>query len=196
MKARRHNLSIQGKPGVITGVSLTGLIVIVNSLINQYTTGEGGTAFLPISFFEMLIAGIVLLFTVLCYFSIVLINRKHRRKGGFIGWEDSAKMIRKRFLFYLIVGGVFAVAALKIGDLKLVIPGALALYGLFCIRIQTFSHGNTNILGLFFVLQAILAYMIPSAAMVIAGVSMGGFHIVYAILLTVIPFRPRSPEGN
>ena len=196
MKSTRHNLSIQGKPGVISGVLLAGLMVLVHSLIKQYTSGEGGTAFLPISFFEMLIAGITFLFILVCYFSIVLINRKHRRKRGVSGWEVSSKEIRKRFLFYLVVGGIFAVTALKFGNLKLIIPCALALYGLFCIRIQSFSIGNTNILGLFFVLQAILAYLIPTAAMVIAAVSMGGFHIVYAILTAVIPSHRHSPADN
>lgn len=196
MENTRHNLSIHGIPGIITGVILTVLIFCLYYLFEFYALGESGIAFLPISFFEIFIVVVVFLFILLSYFCIVLINKKLRKKIGVKGWEQAAKTIRKRFLFYATVGLIFAYLAATFGYLKIIIPSALALYGLYCIRIQHFTTGNTNILGLFFVLQSIVAYLIPTASFIIAGISFGGFHLAYAVLSRTIPSRQHNPADS
>jgi hypothetical protein len=169
---------------------------LINYLLEQYAIGESAVGFLPISFFEMLIGAATLLFISCSYFIVLLTNRKARKKADASGWEKSAIKIRNYFLAYFIIGGILAILALKTGNIKLILPVALAIYGLFCIRIQNYSNGNTNILGLFFVLQAIMAYLIPEAALIIGGISFGGFHIVYGILLGISHSPQHSPEDS
>jgi len=78
-----HNLSLRGITGIFVGVISLIFIFGIHLLLSQYSSGSAGVSMLPISFFEILIFGISFLYILISYFTIVLINKRRRKKKLF-----------------------------------------------------------------------------------------------------------------
>jgi len=177
-----HNLSLHGITGILFGISSLLFIVLVNALINQFTSLSGATSVLPITFFEILIFASVLLFALITYLIIVFINKRRRRKSNLKGWEPNAKKIRLVFFIQFSILVSASYVCIQLGMLKLIIPLILLLYGLSCIIANNYTNGSTRILGLFFALQSMFVLFFPEVQFLLLGVAFAGFHIIYAAL--------------
>jgi len=177
-----HNISLQGVTGIIFGSISVLYTYFISFLVSQFTTASEGISLLPISFFEIVIALISLLYIVISYLTVVLINKRRRKKINLKGWELNSKIIVRIFLFLLFLGGILGYLFLKNGFLKLLIPMALILYGLGCILAKKQTIGASKIIGVFFILQGLLAYFNPNLMFYFFGIGFGGFHIIYGML--------------
>lgn len=179
LNTKTHNLSLRGIAGVLFGIICILFIVLINAFINQYTSSSGATSVLPISFFEILILIIAVLFALISYFLIVYVNKRRRKKIGLKGWEKNAKKIRIFFLIQFILVLFISYACIQAGMIKLIVPIALLTYGVSCIIIAPYTNGYSKILGLFFALQSLLAIFFPEVQFLLMGIAFGGFHMVY-----------------
>ncbi|MFK5957967.1 MAG: hypothetical protein QM495_03740 [Lutibacter sp.] len=182
MKPKIHNLSLNGVTGILFGIISTILIVLINILINQFTSSNGITSVLPISFLEitLLICGIFFVF--ISYLVIVFVNKRRRKKSNFKGWELNAKKIRLIFFIQFIVVICISYLCIQIGMLKLIVPILLLIYGISCILVNPFTNGYSTILGLFFALQSLLAMFFSEIQFLLLAIAFGGFHIIYGIV--------------
>jgi len=184
LKPKIHNLSLQGIPGILFGISSLLFIILINTLINQFTSSDGVTSVLPISFLEILILLSVILFVIIAYLFIVFINKRRRKKDNLKGWESNAKKIRLIFFIQFIVLISISYVCIQLGILKLIAPVILLTYGISCIIASHYTNGLSKILGLFFALQSVLAIFFPEVQFLLLGIAFGGFHIIYALFST------------
>jgi len=175
------NTSLGGKPGIFFGIISIGFIYLISFLTNQYSSGIG-VSFLPISFFEILLAVIILLFLVISYFAITLVNKKRRKKLGIVGWDSNSKTIRKVFIITFLLFFVATFIIYKNGSIKYILPLSLSFYGLACIVVKKLTNGPTFLLGLFFIAQAFLCLFQPNSMFLFWGISFGLGHIIYGAL--------------
>ncbi|MBL4939835.1 MAG: hypothetical protein JKY16_06145, partial [Lutibacter sp.] len=133
MNSKIHNLSLHGISGISFGVLSLIYSYLMDDLISQFTSSEGSLSVLPISFFELFLVIISILFIGLSYTMVVLINRKRRRKLKLKlklkGWELNAKIIRRIYLIHLIFGGIMVYFFMNYGLIKLIVPLSLIMYG-------------------------------------------------------------------
>ena len=176
-----HNLSLSGKPGIFFGIISICFIYLMSFLTDQYSSGFG-VSMLPISFFEILLATVVVLFLIISYITITRLNKKKRKKLGITGWDSKSKKIRKIFLFSLLLFCVGTFVIYTNGLIKYIFPLSLSIYGLACITIKNLTNGPTFPLGIFFMLQAFLCLLQPNIMFLIWGVTFGLGHIIYGVL--------------
>ena len=130
-----------------------------------------------------IILGIIsFLFILISYFTIVLINKKRRKKSGLINWAKNAKYIRKIFLIFLCLGGIITILLVNLGYIKLIIPASLILYGVSTIIVKKYTIGNSPLLGILFILNGLLAMVFPKQLFMIWTLAFGGYHIIYGSL--------------
>jgi len=184
LKPKTHNLSLQGITGILFGVISLLFVVLVNTLINHFTSSGGATSVLPITFFEILILLSFVLFVLISYLAIIFTNKRRRKKSNLKGWESNAKKIRLIFFVQFVVLISASYVCIELGILKLIVPIILLLYGVSCIIANHYTNGYSKILGFFFALQSMLALFFPEVQFLLLGVAFGGFHIIYAILNT------------
>lgn len=181
MNSKIHNLSLQGSSGIFFGILSLIYIFLIYSLINQFTISDGNLSVLPISFFEILLVIISILFIVISYTIVVLINRKRRRKLRLKGWELNSKKIGLVYLIHLILGGVMLYTLMNYGIIKLIVPASLILYGISSIIVNKYTFGKTNYLGLFFLINGLFSILFSELLFIFWGLAFGVYHIIYGM---------------
>lgn len=68
------------------------------------------------------------------------------------------------------------------GQIKLVIPASMILYGMAGILSNKRTFGATAILGFVFIILGILAIIFPNLAFYLWGFAFGVCHIVYGLI--------------
>lgn len=182
MNIKIHNLSLRGITGILTGIISLIYIYGIHLLLLQYASGSAGVSMLPISFFEMLIFGISFLYILISYFTIVLINKRKRKKLYLRKWDFKAKKIRRTYLFLLLLGGIILYFLMTNGLIKSVIPASLILYGIAGIISNKYTYGATALLGIIFLILGVLALLFPSLAFYLWGFAFGVCHIIYGLV--------------
>lgn len=182
MKNKIHNLSLRGIPGIFAGVISLIYIYGIHLLLSQYASGSAGVSMLPITFFEMLIFGVTLLYILISYITITLINRKRRKKIYLRKWDFKAKKIRRIYLVFLLLGGIILYFLMASGLLKFLIPTSLILYGIAGIISNKHTFGATAIMGFVFLILGGLAIVFPGFAFYIWGFCFGICHLVYGLI--------------
>lgn len=174
-----HKFTLQGITGIAISVILfIGLgtvyffITQFNSLVDFYP--------LPFLYFKYFIAGISLLVCLFCFYTIIYLNKYRAKKQHWYFNSAISKTIQKVFWITLFLSVVAGVLLIHSNYLELVIPASLLTYGVFCITVNKLTHGNSFILGLFFVLQSFLAVLFTEAAFLLAVIAFILFHVVYA----------------
>lgn len=182
MNKKIHNLSLRGITGILAGLISLIFIFGIHLLLSQYASGSSGVSMLPISFFEIVVFGVSFLYILISYFTIVLINKRRRKKLYLRKWDFKAKKIRRIYLVILLIGGIFLYFLMTNGLLKLIIPTSLILYGIAGIVSHKHTFGATAVLGLIFFILGVLAILFPSFAFYIWGFGFGICHIVYGVI--------------
>ncbi|SNR77656.1 DUF3810 domain-containing protein [Lutibacter flavus] len=178
----KHNLTLNGITGIIFGIFSIIFSWFIKLFLTNFSSGVGVAGFLPISFFEIILGVISLLFILISYFTVVLINKKRRKKIGLKGWDSKAKKIRKIFLALLLIGGIITLLLVKVGHIKLIIPTSLFLYGISSIVVKKYTVGNTILLGTLFILNGLLAMVFTKQLFMLWGMAFGVYHIIYGSL--------------
>jgi hypothetical protein len=181
LKTKFHNLSLQGIPGIIFGIISIIFIWTVQLILTDYSLGAEGIAMLPISFFEIFIAVFSVIYILISYFTITIINKRRRKKVNLKGWDINSKKIRNVFLSYLFAGGILTYFFVSEGYLKLIIPTSLILYGIACFLTNKYTLGASKILGLLLVLNGIAALLFPPLMFYLWGVGFGFYSIIYGL---------------
>jgi len=181
LKTKFHNLSLQGIPGIIFGIISIIFIWTVQLILTDYSLGAEGIAMLPISFFEIFIAVFSVIYILISYFTITIINKRRRKKVNLKGWDINSKKIRNVFLSYLFAGGILTYFFVSEGYLKLIIPTSLILYGIACFLTNKYTIGSSKILGLLLILNGIAAFLSPPFMFYLWGVGFGFYPIIYGI---------------
>ena len=182
MNLEKHNLTLQGITGIIFGIISIIFSWLIKQFLNSFSAGVGIAGFLPISFFEIILGIISILFIFISYFIIVLINKKKRKKIGLKRWDSKAIKIRKIFLLNLYLGGIITILLVKFGHIKLIIPTSLILYGISTILSKKYTIGNTFLLGILFIFNGLLAMVFPKQLFMLWTLAFGGYHIIYGSL--------------
>ncbi|NEW79377.1 MAG: hypothetical protein GZ086_08130 [Gelidibacter sp.] len=182
MNKRIHNLSLRGITGIFAGIFSLIFIFGIQLLFSQYASGSAGVSMLPISFFEILIFSISFLYILISYFTIILINKRRRKKIYLRKWDFKAKKIRRIYLVLLLLGGIILYFLMLGGKIKLVIPASMILYGIAGIISNKQTYGATAILGFIFISLGILAILFPNLAFYLWGFAFGICHIVYGLI--------------
>lgn len=180
LESKFHNFSLQGITGIIFGIISIIFIWFIKILLNSFSLGDEGVGMLPISFFEILMAIVALIYILICYFTIVLINKKRRKKLGLKGWEYSSKKIRNIFISFLITGGILTYSFVSEGNLKLIIPTSLILFGIASVITNKYTNSTTNIFGILFIVNGIVAILFPQFMFYVWGVAFGIYPIIYS----------------
>ncbi|WP_457617219.1 hypothetical protein [Lutibacter sp.] len=176
-----HNLSLRGNTGVLFGVISLLFIYLIAFFIAQFESGDVGVSMLPISFFELLLSVVSIVFVFISYLLIVLINKKKRKKLRLKKWDTNAKKIRLIYFLYVIILGVAIYFLETNGLLKLIVPVTIVGYGIFAIIAHKYTSGNTVILGIIFIIEGLVALMYPTLGFYLWGIAFGLNHIAYGI---------------
>ena len=182
MNKKIHNLSLRGSTGIFAGIFSLIFIFGIHLLLSQYASGSTGVSVLPISYFEILIFDISFLYILISYFTIVLINRRRRKKIYLRKWDFKAKKIRRIYLVFLLLGGIILYFLMTNGLLKLIIPTSMMLYGIAGIFSNIHTFGATAVLGLVFIILGILTIFFPNLSFYLWGFAFGICHIVYGLV--------------
>jgi len=177
---KNHNLSLQGISGIFYGVISLLYIYLLFSLIGQFSAGES-IGMLPISFFEIFLLILTLVYILISFLIIVQINKQRRKRFQFKGWEVNSQRILKMYTLFLILGGILTYILVSKGILKAIIPISLILYGVASIFVNKSTNGPTLILGLLFLTTGITAYFFPQYMFYLWAISFGVFHIIYGL---------------
>jgi len=177
-----HNLSLRGSTGIFEGIFSLIFIFGIQLLLAQYTSSSAGVSVLPISFFEILIFGISFLYILISYLTIVLINKRRRKKLYLKNWDFKAKKIRLIYLGFLLIGGIILYFLMANGLLKLIIPTSMMLYGIAGIISNNHTFGATAVLGFVFIIIGGIALLFPGLAFYFWGFAFGICHIVYGLI--------------
>jgi len=174
-------LSLRGITGILAGVFSLIFIFGIHLLLSQYASGSSGISVLPISFFEILIFSISFIYILISYFTVVLINKRRRRKIYFRKWDFKAKNIRRIYLMHLLVGGIILYFLMTNGLIKLIIPASIILYGIAGIISNRYTYGATSVMGLVFLILGVLVMFFPGLAFYLWGFVFGVCHIAYGL---------------
>ena len=182
LNLENHNLTLQGITGIIFGIISIIFSWLLKLALNNYASGFGMIANLPISFFQLFLVIISLLFILISYLIIVIINKKRRKKSGLINWAKNAKYIRKIFLIFLCLGGIITILLVNLGYIKLIIPASLILYGVSTIIVKKYTIGNSLLLGILFILNGLLAMVFSKQLFMLWTLAFGAYHIIYGLM--------------
>ncbi len=175
-------MSLRGITGIFAGIFSLIYIFGIHLLLSHYVSGSSAVSVLPISFFEILIFGISFLFILISYFTIVLINKRRRKKLYLRKWDFKAKKIRRNYLIHLLAGGIILYFLMTNGLIKIALPTSLLLYGFAGIISNKYTYGATAILGIVFLTLGVLAILFPSLAFYLWGFAFGVCHIIYGLI--------------
>lgn len=151
-----HRLSLRGKAGVAMAILASGIFYVGKILVDGYASGEGGIAFLPISFFEIVLAGILAVGILISFFILVKINK--RRLKNRASWSQNARSIRIQFFIYNLLGLLCVFLLLHFGKIKWIIPLLLFLFAGFAFHIRKKAIGNSVVLTILALIAALLAF--------------------------------------
>lgn len=175
-------MSLRGITGIFLGIFSLIFIFGIQILLSQYASGSAGVSMLPISFFEILIFGVTLLYILISYITITLINKRKRKKIYLRKWDFKAKKIRRIYLLLLLLGGIILYFLMTNGLLKFIIPTSMILYGIAGILSNKHTFGATAVLGLIFFIIGVLAILFPKFTFYLWGFSFGICHFVYGLV--------------
>lgn len=175
-------MSLRGITGIFAGIFSLIFIFGIHLLLSQYASSSSGVSVLPISFFEILLFGSSFLYILISYFTIVLINKRRRKKLYLRKWDFKAKKIRRIYLILLLLGGIILYLLMTNGLLKFIIPASLILYGIGGIITNEITYGATAVLGFVFLMLGVLGLLFPSLAFYFWGFAFGICHIVYGLV--------------
>jgi len=178
LNTKIHNLSLGGVTGIIFGSLGIIFIYFISFILDQYFSDSEGVSLLPISFFQLLLIAICLFFILFSYVLIIFINKKRNSKKQVL----NANKIMHIYLIHLIFGGVALYYIMVLGELKLIIPTSLILYGIASILANKFTRGSTKTLGILFIFNGILSLIYPYYSFILWGVAFGIYHICYGII--------------
>lgn len=181
MRSNIHNLSLKGISGLILGIISILFIWLIDYFLKDYSSGVG-IGMLPISYFEIIIVAITTLYILISFSSIIIINKKRRKKVKLYGWALNSKRILIIYTFFLLIGAITTYFALNSGNIKLIIPVSLFLFGISSIVVRSYTNGPSTILGVLFLLTSILSFFLPPFQFLLWGISYGGFIIIYAFV--------------
>jgi len=182
LNSKIHNLTLQGKTGIYFGLISVLYIYFNRFLITQFSYNGGITSVLPISFFEYILEGLLVLFILFSYLFVIFTNKKRRKKLGVENYVLKSKKIRRIYLLHLIIGGIILYLLLDAGIIKFIIPTSIIVYGMASIIVNKYTYGNSLILGISFLIIGVIAIFFPSFQFHLWAISFGGFHIIYGIL--------------
>lgn len=183
MKSKIHNLSLHGISGIIFGIISIIFIWLIKILLTSFSLGDEGVGMLPISFFEILIAILSVIYILISYFTITLINKIRRKKLDLKGWETNSKRIRYVFLGLLFIGGILTYFFVSEGNLKLIIPTSLFLVGIACFLAHKNTNGFSKILGILFFINGITVLIFPNWMFYVWGIAFGIYPIIYSFYI-------------
>lgn len=178
--SKNHNLSLKGISGVLFGVISILFIYSIYNFLDQFSAGVG-IGLIPISFFEIILIIISIIYIFISFFTIVSINKRRRKKMQLSGWEMNSKKIVYIFLCFLALGGIGTYLLLTNGQLKLIIPLSLFLYGFTYLIIKKYTNVKSTLFGVLFISAGITAYFLPNYMYLLWGISFGVYHIIYGI---------------
>lgn len=151
-----HRLSLRGKAGVTMAILASGIFYAGKILVDGFASGEGGIAFLPISFFEIILAGILSAGILISYFILVRINKKRLKNRT--SWSQNARSIRIQFFIYNLLGLLCVFLLLHFGKIKWIIPLLLFLFAGFAFNIRKKTIGNSAVLTFLAIIASLLSF--------------------------------------
>ncbi|SNR45944.1 hypothetical protein SAMN06265371_103222 [Lutibacter agarilyticus] len=176
-------ISLSGLSGILAGIYALLGATLGNYLINSYQSAYGPAAFLPISYFELLlvaVAGLVLLFSILtAYF----LTKKKASKNNEKIWSTSSKRLLQHFMIPLITGGLFCFILYQNSLIGLIAPSTLIFYGLACINASKYTIGTIKYLGITEVIIGLISTQFIGYGLYFWALGFGVCHIVYGIVM-------------
>ncbi len=178
-----HRLSLRGKAGIIMAVLASGIFYLGKFLVEGFASGDAGIALLPISFFEIILAGILVAGILLSYFILIRINKKRLKNRT--TWSINAKSIRIQFFIYNLLGLLCVFLLLHFGKIKFIIPLILFLFAGFTFNIRKKTIGKSELLTVLGVIATALAFFFDAWQFEIAIT----YFSVGILLYSLWPFR-------
>lgn len=176
-------ISLSGLSGILAGVYALLGAALGNYLINSYQHAYEPAAFLPISYFELLlvaVAGSVLLVSVLTAYFLTL---KKASKNNEKVWSTSSKRLLQHFMIPLITGGVFCIILYQNSFIGLIAPSTLIFYGLACINASKYTIGSIKYLGITEVIIGLISTQFIGYGLYFWALGFGICHIIYGIVM-------------
>jgi len=184
----KSNLNTPAKLNLLSGLSgiLIGIYAFIgafvgNYLINSYQNNENSIALLPISFFEILLAGVALIILLLSLITAFLLARK-KAKNNNENYIIEIKRLLKRFIVPFITGGLFSIILYQYNLIGLILPCTLIFYGIACISVSKFRFGNIYYLGITNIIIGLIATQFIEFSLHFWALGFGVTHIIYGLL--------------
>ena len=176
-------ISLSGLSGILAGIYALLGATLGNYLIKSYQTAYGPVAFLPISYFELLlvaIAGLVLLFSVLtAYF----LTKKKAKENKEEIWSATSKRLLQHFMIPLVTGGLFCITLYQNNLIGLIAPSTLLFYGLACVNASKYTLGAIKYLGITEIIIGLISTQFIGYGLYFWAFGFGVCHIIYGLLM-------------
>ncbi|WP_111706586.1 hypothetical protein [Lutibacter citreus] len=176
-------VSLSGLSGILAGVYALVGAFFGKYLINSYQSGEGTIAFLPISFFELILLAVALLVLILSVTTAFFLTKKKAKANNEKIWNTSSKRLLKSFLIPLITGGLLCIVMYQYNLIGLIAPFTLVFYGLACVNASKFTLGNIHYLGIVNILIGLVATQFIGFGIYFWALGFGIFHILYGVMM-------------
>lgn len=176
-------ISLSGLSGILAGIYALFGAFIGNFLINSYQSGNGTIAYLPISYFELLLVAVALLVLIASVVTAYFLTKKKATQNNEKIWNSASKNLFKSFFIPLVTGGLLCIVLYQYNLIGLIAPFTLIFYGLACINASKFTLGDIYYLGLANITLGLIATQFIGYGIYFWAVGFGVFHIIYGTLM-------------
>jgi len=121
----------------------------------------------------------------------IVLTRLRERKMGLPFWTYARKRVLRVIVppFVAVLGLTLAILARWYAGQDnfwgMIPPLWMACYGLACCQVSEFSLGELRVLGAAFLVSAVAAVFLPEWPYATLGVTFGGYHIVYGVVVWI-----------
>ena len=180
-------LSLSGLSGVLAGIyALIGAFIgykIVNEKYGNLTISDSYTDNSPIYHQLILIAGLILLLSIL---SGLLLSIRQAKKKGENYWNPVSRRLISSMAIPLFTGGLFIIILFLRLEYDLIASACLIFYGLSLISASQYTFSDVKWLGICQIILGLLAGLIPASGLLFWVIGFGLLHIIYG---TVMHFK-------
>ena len=186
MERSSRFISLSGLSGVAAGICALGGAWMASSKINCWVKGDcqlsrlinnGGTGLLG----ELIWIAALTFITAFAF--AFLFTWLRSKKDNIPIWGATTMRLFWNTLIPILVGGVFLIRMMQLGEYLLVPPGCLLFYGLALVNASKYTIGEVRYLGYGQLLLGLLNLWLMGYGLQFWALGFGVLHILYGIIM-------------
>ena len=178
---KKYQLPLNAKTSFIIGILNCCSIFLAFKLLGDFKYAVGFIGNLPINFIEYLLLGVSLLtfaLTLIIYFfRIRRISKKENiKKRNIISFKNLTS-----FIFLQLIGIIGGLILYENGNINLIVPFFLFLYGLSYLKFKPPFFNRNNFIGIFTILISFISIFTSNYNFYILLIGIGLSHVIFAL---------------